>query len=190
MKNAKIFFVLITLLWFHSNSYSQYLLDNQTSFLTISGTSTLHDWTIQVNNQSGKMTMSDDLKISALSVEVESESLKSGKKGMDKKTYKALNTNSHKLILFEFKNLKSFKNISNDKIDMVLEGDLTVNGKTKNIQISVLLTKKDGLIILDGTHALKMTDYNIKPPKALLGAIKTGDEIELSFKTIFKKSMN
>jgi hypothetical protein len=30
-----------------------------------------------------------------------------------------------------------------------------------------------------------MTDFGIDPPKALLGTIKTGDEIEVKFKSIF-----
>ena len=34
---------------------------------------------------------------------------------------------------------------------------------------------------------MKMTDYGIEPPKALLGTIKTGDDIKIIFKTVFQK---
>ena len=32
-----------------------------------------------------------------------------------------------------------------------------------------------------------MTDYKIDPPKALLGTIKTGDDVLIKFNTILKK---
>ena len=40
--------------------------------------------------------------------------------------------------------------------------------------------------LLEGKKALKMTDYNIEPPKALLGTITTGDDIEVHFNTVWK----
>lgn len=33
-----------------------------------------------------------------------------------------------------------------------------------------------------------MTDYGIKPPKAMLGTLKTGDEVEIVFNVILSKN--
>jgi polyisoprenoid-binding protein YceI len=33
-----------------------------------------------------------------------------------------------------------------------------------------------------GTHQLKMSDFNMRPPTAMMGAVRTGDEVTISFK--------
>lgn len=188
MKSTKILSLTFMLFWVVFSSFSQkYSLNNELSFLTVTGTSTLHDWTIQVKEQSGEIIFSEPLQIQSLKLAVRSESMDSGKKGMDKKTYKALETDKYDLINFKFKKVKSMVQGSDNTYSVVLIGDLTVTGKTNEIEIQAEVTKKDKMVIIDGKYSLKMTDYNIEPPKALLGAIKTGNEVTINFKTIFSK---
>ena len=82
-----------------------YQLNNRASTLFINGTSNIHDWTIEAENTSGLLiTEFDDGSledIEQLELNVIAESLVSGKSGMDKNTYKALNTNKFKEINFE-----------------------------------------------------------------------------------------
>src|SRR5690554_2123227 len=88
--------LLFALTLFVSQTYAQeYSLNNATSELTVFGTSNLHDWDVKAEKQSGKLALdrSGQLQIKLLQVSVETESLKSGKSGMDKNTYKALKTN-------------------------------------------------------------------------------------------------
>ena len=44
----------------------------------------------------------------------------------------------------------------------------------------------DGSITFNGSKKLKMTDYGIKPPTALLGTMTTGDEVEIVFQVTLK----
>ena len=81
----------------------------------------------------------------------------------------------------------SVQKISDTIYSLSISGELMVAGVTKKIDIKVTLSKKNQLIMVDGNHQLKMTDFGINPPKALLGAIKTGDEIEVKFKSVFVK---
>src|SRR5687768_5015686 len=73
--------------------------------ISVSGTSTLHDWTM--TSDQGKVDISlvmDNSKatgLSALNFSIPSESLKSGKGLMDKNTYKALKTGQHKSITYQ-----------------------------------------------------------------------------------------
>jgi len=45
----------------------------------------------------------------------------------------------------------------------------------------------DGSIACSGSEKLKMTDYKIKPPVFMLGALKTGDVLNINFSLTFKK---
>jgi hypothetical protein len=45
-----------------------------------------------------------------------------------------------------------------------------------------------GVMEFEGTQAIKMTDYSVNPPTALFGALKTGNDITITFKTDFSQS--
>src|SRR5687767_14540150 len=90
-----IAFALISL-----NSQGQSRYTQSSTRMTISGTSSLHDWTMksesttcdavfQINSQG------DPLQLVSMVVSVPSESLKSGKSGMDKNAYSALKTDKN-----------------------------------------------------------------------------------------------
>lgn len=163
-------------------------LDNETSFLQVLGTSSLHDWHVQAEKQSGSLVFSDadKLAISSLTFSVESESLKSGKSAMDKKTFEALNTKKFKTIEFVLTEVLSANKKSDKRYDVAASGNLIINGVKKPITLKFSIEKNDKVYIIEGSHKLLMTTFGIAPPKALLGTIKTGDEIEVKFKSIFK----
>lgn len=152
--------------------------------LAVSGTSSLHDWEMPSEEASGKMiaeTASGKLKtIESIEVVMPAESIKSGKSGMDKKAYDALNTKKHKSIIFKLN--KASKSGDN----WILEGTFQIAGVTKNVKINAKETSNNGTYGLSGAHEFKLTDYDITPPKALMGTIKTGDEVKISFDVNFK----
>ena len=104
---------------------------------------------------------------------------------MDKLTYKALKAKDYPKIKFIF---KKGKIVDENKtfIDIELNGDLTIAGVTKNVTVLTKINKNGDTIVLKGSHKLKMTDFGITPPKALLGTIKTGDEITIEFNLTFQ----
>lgn len=163
-------------------------LDNETSFLQVLGTSSLHDWHVQAEKQSGSMIFSDADKfaISSLTLSVESESLKSGKSAMDKKTFEALNTKKFKTIEFSLTEVIAVNKKTEKRYEISASGNLVINGVKKPIAVKFSIEKNEKVYILEGSHKLLMTTFGIAPPKALLGTIKTGDEIEVKFKSIFK----
>lgn len=166
-----------------------YNLNNQASKLTVSGTSSLHDWDIDAEQQKGQLVLnsSDDLKIEKLNFEVVAESLKSGKGGMDKNTYKALDTKKHKSITFQLLNVKEMKSSGNDNYKIEVIGNLTIAGVTKKTNINFDMGVTSTKVTLNGKKAFKMTDFGIDPPKALLGTITTGDEITITFNSVLNK---
>lgn len=188
--NRKILKVLILFLVFNFTTkkcFSQeYRLINTESELSIFGTSTLHDWEIKAESIKGRLTV-DSLAIKTLKVEIEVESLKSGHKGMDKNTYKALNTDVYKTIEFEMTNDGKLSQESNGKYLIETKGNLTISGTTKNISLKFNIETNNNSMILIGEKTFNMTDFNIDPPKALMGTIKTGNEITIKYQVVFNQ---
>src|SRR5690606_8343444 len=98
LKNLKLVLgsLLIMIVTTQISVAQTYNLNNASSTLKVEGTSNVHDWEIVAKEQQGKLIAEMDngqlVKISQLDFTVKAESLKSGKSGMDKNTYKALNT--------------------------------------------------------------------------------------------------
>ena len=156
------------------------------SNVLIKGTSTLHDWESIVEHTEAKITVDTgaDFHLETLEVKIKAKSIKSGKKVMDKLTYKALKAEKHPLITFIFKSGK-IVNENADSLTVKLTGELTIAGITKEVPVLTTINKLGNEIILKGDYKLKMTEYGIKPPKALLGTIKTGNEITIEFSLKF-----
>lgn len=61
-------------------------------------------------------------------------------------------------------------------------GNLTIAGTTRPVQMEVKAKAIDGgRFRFTGQHALKMTDFGVDPPTALLGTLKTGDQVTVHF---------
>ena len=181
---------MIILFFLTSNliSAQQFNLLNGESKLTVLGTSSLHDWHVTAENQSGKIVFKnlETGEIEKCNVEIVAESLKSGKSSMDKNTYKALKTDSYKTISFQLVDVIATISKGNGKFTVQTQGDLTIAGVKKRVSLDFTTTVADNKITLVGEKKFKMTDFKIDPPKAMFGTITTGDEVTIKFSTIFK----
>ena len=62
------------------------------------------------------------------------------------------------------------------------KGDVIVAGVTNQVTTPInVLPQGDKKLKITGTGVVKMTDFKMQPPTALAGALKTGDEVKLSF---------
>lgn len=161
---------------------------NKASSLTVLGTSSLHDWEIDAEEQSGKIVFKDleAGEIAQLQVAIEAESLKSGKSGMDKNTYKALKTDKYKSISFVLAEVTQTTRKGDGNYALSVRGDLTVAGVKKRIPLQFSLKVDGAKIKLTGEKSFKMTDFGVEPPTALLGTITTGDDVTIKFTSIFE----
>lgn len=168
-----------------------YKLNNKATSVLVDGTSNIHDWTMKAESFGGTLTAEFDEgsleEIEKLQFSVEAESLKSGKGGMDKNAYEALNTNKYKKISYTLNNVKSIEKISEGNFKVKTTGTLEIAGKQKQIPLNFNLSAKGSELILTGDYSLKMTDYGVEPPTAVFGTIKTGDTVKIKFETHFNK---
>jgi polyisoprenoid-binding protein YceI len=161
--------------------------------MKIKGSSNVHDWesTIETLNGSAAVSFSDsgEFKISNCQVSIPVNSIKSSKGNkMDKKTMKALKESDFPTIDFT---LLSFNNVvrTDDKFTAEASGNLKVAGETRKINLAITGNQlKDGSIEIQCSKDMKMTDFNIDPPTALLGVMKTRDEITVEFRIILKNT--
>ena len=189
------FFTLTAIMSFSLNkgisdikSGSDNLAATQTVSLTIKGTSTLHDW--EMKSDKGRVDVVLGLNnakligLTGLRFSVEAESLKSDKTMMDNNAYKALKTNSAKYISF-LATAATINQVNETSYQIRAFGKLTVAGTTKETDViaDVKYNNAEKSFVVTGTKKLKMTEYNVKPPSFMLGTVKTGDEISITFKT-------
>src|SRR5690554_6437329 len=125
LKQLKLVFGSLIMMVFalQISQAQSYQLSNATSKLVVDGTSNIHDWQINAENQQGKLSaiLEDGqlTKIQKLDFSVIAESLKSGKSGMDKNTYKALNTSKYKQIVFKLTKVNSINSSGSNSFKVV-----------------------------------------------------------------------
>jgi len=157
--------------------------------VSIHGTSNLHDWDENVVTVTGDGSVdwnSDaNFDLNAMNIKMVVNSIKSTEGSiMDKNTYKALKADDHPDITFVL--AAPVKSIQAGTHVIAARINLTIAGVTKAIDMPVTTTAlAHGNISFEGSKTIKMTDYGIKPPVALFGTMKTGDEITIKFKTVF-----
>jgi len=150
----------------------------------VKGTSTLHDWDMTSSSGKTRATFSvanGEIKgISALSFTVGAETLKSSRSGLDRNAYRALDTKNHKSISYKMTSGTVTK--SGGSYTVKAKGTLTVAGSSKPLDITATATMEaDGSIAVNGETKFAMTAYGVKPPTVMMGTIKTGDEITISY---------
>lgn len=161
------------------------------SSIKINGTSTLHDWemtsnklqsrgSFEVNSQNQLINLSD------FSFSIEVKTLKSDNSRLDNNAYKALKTDKHNEITFKARTAK-VQPINNKGAVKVI-GELQIAGMSKSKTFEATCTvENENLIRCTGKTKLLMTDFDVTPPSFMLGAMKTGDEITITYDIIYKK---
>ncbi len=159
------------------------------STMIIQGTSSMHDWEEKVDkfdvNLSLKIKDREITSIDRANFVCKAKSISSESSIMTNKTLDALKAEKYPDI--------SFKLVSVDKLTSqggtfsgTVSGDITLAGVTKRISISFTGNNANSKISLKGSKKVSLKDYNIKPPTAMLGALKTGDEVTISFNLQFQ----
>lgn len=182
----RLFFLLAaTLLLGSTRGYSQtnFTLTGSPLF-KVEGGSSLHDWEMISEKGVGQgvfVLENGQFKTAkSLSVSFVAETLKSGTKGLDSNAYKALKTDKNKEVRF------ALKELSGQGANLMAKGDLTIAGVTKAVSFPVKMSSAGNKLTFEGSMQTRLTNFSITPPTALLGTVKTEDEIKLSFKSTFQ----
>jgi len=160
--------------------------------MKLSGTSTLHNWTMDAKTFSGdadfKISTAGELtSIKFLTFSLVVANLKASENGLTKNAYKALKESDYKDIDYRLLSATITPEKGN-KYMVKARGNLTIAGVTHEVTMNVeCIVNPDATITCTGSEKLNMTDYAVKPPTFMLGAMKTGDAITLDFTLTYKK---
>ncbi|HET9571369.1 MAG TPA: YceI family protein [Bacteroidales bacterium] len=165
---------------------AQVLKINPKTFnMTILGTTNVHDFKSKVTSAKGEAVVNNK-ELQSLTVEIPVRSIKSGEKLMDTKTYETFDVDKYPNITFKLTEVNSL-NVVGNQVNVLLTGNLTMAGVTRKISVkSTGSADKPGVYEFKGSVALKMTDFKMRPPTAMLGVMKVGDAITLKFDVSFE----
>jgi len=185
-----IFLLSFQLLSFLSPAQVRYT--GNTVDLVVSGTSTLHDWTMR--SVKADCTASFDFNaagvisgLETLSFSTPASGLKSEHTAMDNNAYKALKTDKNPAITYTMTAVTVTPAAAGSTVKCT--GRLTIAGATKDEEIiAVCKPNADNTITVTGSRKISMKEYSITPPTFMLGAVKTGNDIVISFTLQLKRS--
>ena len=94
--------------------------------------------------------------------------------------------------MYELLNFQKYKNISFDISNIVknengyyINGDLTLNGITKNITTNGEIINNKDAILLKGGFSFNLTDFNLEPPTMFFLTVRK--QIDISYNIQLKK---
>lgn len=164
------------------NVHAQETFTLKTVKASIKGTSSLHDWESEMTKVEFKGSLLKEgnvvKTIPTAEVKVLVEGIKSTKgKIMDNKTKDAFKYEKNPYITFVLTNAVVKTDGSVDAT-----GNLTMAGATKAVKLvakTKVLTTGDVQLTL--SYKLKMTEYKMEQPTAMMGTITVGDEVTVLF---------
>lgn len=122
-----------------------------------------------------------------ITVGIKVDGFECGRSRMNRDLKEALNSAEFPEITFILKNASALSIPENpdDGFDIEVEGSLRVAGVTRDIKFqSKGYYMNDGRIRAIGSKSIKMSDFNVEPPTALLGMVKAEDELNVRFDLI------
>jgi polyisoprenoid-binding protein YceI len=190
MKSRQLLIVIVTLLFLQPTYLSAQSYNVKSHKMTVTGSSTLHEWESVAEKLQCKSAIKIEnnalVDIKEAVVKIPVQSLKGSKgKMMDSKTYDAFNYEKNPWIIFTL----STKKINTLTAD--LKGTLTMAGATKPIDLTVnYKVLPNGDLQITGSKKLKMSDFNMETPTAMMGTIKVGDEVTINFELVLTNTVN
>jgi hypothetical protein len=162
------------------------------SELTFEGTSTLHAFhcktttmtaAIQVDSRYAETKLSQVKQpIKTVDLVIPVKSIKCGSSGLENNMYKTLKADKFPEIRYTLSTYE-IPSSTDDGVTLQSIGTLTVAGQQKTIAMSIKAERQaDGSATAAGTQDVLMTDFGIKPPVFMLGTLRTGNKIVVSFK--------
>jgi polyisoprenoid-binding protein YceI len=172
-----------------TSAQEKFRLDERNSKITVAGTSSVHDWEMSATamNASIQLSITGNSISDIVSVDfsMPTEKLKSDNNIMDKKSWDALKADKHESIRFDLSRVSGFT--TNGKtFSGTATGNLFIAGKSRPVNIPFTGNIKTGnTVTVTGAKTINMKDYNIAPPTAMLGTLKTGEEVTVNFNMDF-----
>jgi phosphoenolpyruvate synthase/pyruvate phosphate dikinase len=179
-----IYSIMLSVITISAEGQQTLKLISSDSKITIKGTSNLHDWEETVEkfsvNLSLKILNNEIRGIDYVHLTCKTGSIVSDHDIMTNKTLEALRSDKYPEIVFTMESVEKLNSVYG-KASGVLSGYLTMAGTTKRINIAFEGQISNNRVAITGSKDINMNDFKIKPPTAMLGTLKTGETVVISF---------
>jgi hypothetical protein len=64
------------------------------------------------------------------------------------------------------------------------DGVLRIAGRERPITVAGRLVRSEAGVWLNGSHGLRMSEYDVKPPTMMLGTMRVHDSVSVYFKLL------
>jgi polyisoprenoid-binding protein YceI len=109
-----------------------------------------------------------------------------GSKPISKDFWKTLKAETYPEMNIDFISLQNVYFKNNSHIDGVV--DITLAGVTTRYTIKYfVIVKNNGTVLLQGTHAVNFSDFQLEAPKKLNGLIKVKEALKVDFNLLLKE---
>lgn len=162
------------------------------SQLSFVGTSTLHGFTCTTRTMQAYIDVDPTYRtadlstlkrpIVAVQVVIPVRSLACGGE-LENNMFKTLNAAKYPYIVYKLSTLDVVSgSASATSFAGDTHGQLTISGKESPISMRIdAVRSSDGMATVTGEQTMKMSDFGIKPPTFMLGALRVGDELKVRF---------
>ncbi len=162
------------------------------SSLTVSGTSSLHDWSCEAREADLSAELADGAStaevdgggfvVSGGTFRVPTAALRCGKGPMDKNLRRALDAEEHPEIVFELTERVEVPDPGDRTVEIPIPGRLEVAGASRRLEVTAAVSADgEGRVRIQGEVAFDMSDFGVEPPTAMLGMLKTDDRVSVHF---------
>lgn len=181
---------LISFFTFNAEAEEEQLSVTSSDFL-LEGSANIGDWNCSQEAAEGTMKVThgeDGKQIQSLEVSIPVEEFsnceppRGSASSMESSLHDYLEAEDHPYITFDLNRIHP----DNLQDQNEFYGDLTVAGVSKTIRATVTPNSQNGNITLSGAQDLNMTDFEIDPPTALLGAVRAREDVKVDFELTFE----
>jgi polyisoprenoid-binding protein YceI len=160
--------------------------------MSVEGGSTLHDWSCPIESISGSLdidTAQTDqgapiAGLSGTQVAVPVDAIQCDKDTMNEKLREALQMNSYPEVYFSLEDaqVSPLPDSGATWFQVEATGELILAGERRQVELPVKGEKLDnGNLRLTGSHTIRLSDYDIERPSAMLGTITVSKDVTVNF---------
>ena len=171
------------------------LLMQPQSKLWINGTSTVRSFECKASSFSAQIdgaapgaaaaVLAGEKAVNSVTVQVPAAKLDCGNGTMNEHMLKALKAKDNPTIEFRLTSYTTAK--AAEGVTGELTGVLSLGGTEKTVTLQGTATEAgDGQFRVVGSHELSMKEFGLKAPTLMLGTMKVGDRVKVSFDLVLK----
>ena len=160
--------------------------------MTIFGSANVTDWEAKVKTIRGEVVISnggesDWSNVQAswfekVEIVIPVADIDSDSRRMNNNMHGYLKKDDYPEITYRLIEAQNLAVVDNPGIVLTVRGVISAAGAEKEIVHDVTITRNDsGTFVVSGSQDLAMTDFGIDPPTAMLGSVRSRDEMTIEF---------